>query len=76
MPHRETMTPRERLSAALDHETPDRVPISTYELSGYNSQAFENNDPSYKTLMDAIREMTEEKFYLEIMKLHQTVSLT
>ena len=53
------MTSRERLMMALKCELPDRVPISTYELSGYNSLAFENNDPSYKSLMDTIREMTD-----------------
>jgi hypothetical protein len=35
------------------------VPISTYELVGYNRKAFENNDPSYKRLMEAIREHTD-----------------
>jgi len=34
MPHHETMTPRERLSAALNHETPDRVPI---DLGGFQT---------------------------------------
>ncbi len=49
------MNSRERLLAALDNQTPDRVPISTYELVGYNSAAWENNDPSYSELMDTIR---------------------
>jgi hypothetical protein len=40
-------------------EVPDRVPISTYELVGWNSRAWENNDPSYSQLMDVIRERTE-----------------
>jgi hypothetical protein len=43
----------------LAHGVPDRVPISTYEMSGYNSKSFENIDPSYKTLMDAIRAKTD-----------------
>jgi len=53
------MNSRERLLAALDGRTPDRVPISTYELVGYNSKAWENNDPSYARLMNAIREKTD-----------------
>ena len=53
------MTSRERILKALKCETPDRVPVSTYELVGYNSRAFENNDPSYARLMDVIREKTD-----------------
>lgn len=53
------MTSRERLLCALNGGIPDRVPISTYELSGWNSKAFENNDPSYKAVMDAIRAHTD-----------------
>ena len=53
------MTSRERLMAAISSKKADRVPISTYELAGYNTLAFENNDPSYKKLMDAIREKTD-----------------
>ena len=37
---------RERLLAALKCQTPDRVPISTYELVGYNIAAWENQQPS------------------------------
>ena len=53
------MNRRERLLSALACEIPDRVPISTYELVGYNSKAFENNEPSYTRLMDVIREKTD-----------------
>jgi uroporphyrinogen-III decarboxylase len=53
------MTSRERILAALRGQQPDRVPVSTYELVGYNSQAFENNDPSYSALMDLIRQKTD-----------------
>jgi len=53
------MTSRERLLSAITLKPTDRVPISTYELVGYNSQAFENNQPSYKPLMDYIREKTD-----------------
>ncbi|HEY3324754.1 MAG TPA: uroporphyrinogen decarboxylase family protein [Planctomycetota bacterium] len=51
----ETWTNRKRLLAALNCEVPDRVPVSTYELVGYNSHAWENQQPSYKRLMDRIR---------------------
>ncbi|MBC8497250.1 MAG: hypothetical protein ISS57_04450 [Anaerolineales bacterium] len=53
------MNSRQRLIAVLDGQIPDRVPISTYELIGYNSQAWENNDPSYARLMDVIRQKTD-----------------
>ncbi len=53
------MNSRERLLAALRRETPDRVPISTYELVGHNSAAFENQDDSYRPLMDLIRAQTD-----------------
>ena len=53
------LTSRERLMKTLRHEPTDRVPISTYEMSGYNSKAFENLDPSYKRLTDAMRELTD-----------------
>lgn len=53
------MNSQERLKAVLTGQIPDRVPISTYELCGYNSQAFENNDPSYAKMMESIREKTD-----------------
>jgi len=53
------MNSRERLLTVLAGQKPDRVPISTYELVGYNSMAWENNDPSYTKLMDIIREKTD-----------------
>lgn len=36
------MTSKERLNLVLSGKIPDRVPISTYELCGFNSQSFEN----------------------------------
>ncbi len=53
------MTSRERLLRALRGEPTDRVPISTYELVGWNPDAWENNEPSYRGLMDLIREATD-----------------
>ena len=53
------MNSRQRLLTALECDMPDRVPISTYELVGYNTKAFENNDPSYARLMQAIRDKTD-----------------
>jgi uroporphyrinogen-III decarboxylase len=53
------MTSRKRLLAAIKLQKTDRVPVNTYELVGYNSHAFENNEPSYKRLMDAIRDKTD-----------------
>jgi len=53
------MTSRERLLSAIKLKKTDRVPVSTYELVGYNSRSFENKEPSYKNLMDYIREKTD-----------------
>ncbi len=53
------MNSRERLLKCINHEPIDRVPISTYELVGWNDEAWENHEPSYKHLMDAIREFTD-----------------
>jgi uroporphyrinogen-III decarboxylase len=53
------MNSRERLLAVLNGQIPDRVPVSTYELCGFNSKAFENNDASYKKLMQKIRQDTD-----------------
>ena len=36
------MTYQQRLRLALSDQIPDRVPISTYELAGFNSLAWEN----------------------------------
>jgi len=53
------VTGRERLTAVLEGRTPDRVPISTYELVGWNPDSFENKEPSYARLMEVIRERTD-----------------
>jgi len=53
------MHSRERIQTALAGGIPDRVPVSTYELVGFNSHSFENNDPSYAALMQYIREKTD-----------------
>jgi len=53
------MNSRQRLLTALAGGVPDRVPISTYELVGYNSLAWENRAPSYARLMATIRAQTD-----------------
>ncbi|HNS00432.1 MAG TPA: uroporphyrinogen decarboxylase family protein [Planctomycetota bacterium] len=53
------MTSRERLLRALRGEPTDRVPISTYELVGWNPDAWENREPSYRGLMDLVRASTD-----------------
>lgn len=62
------MTSKERLTAVLSGKIPDRVPVSTYELVGYNKNSFENRDPSYKKLMDLIREKTDCLYMENIYK--------
>ena len=53
------MNARTRLIRTLEGKSTDRVAISTYELCGYNTLAFENNQPSYQPLMDFIRQHTD-----------------
>lgn len=53
------MTSKERLLACLRGQLPDRVPISTYELNGWNADSFENKDASYARLMEFIRQNTD-----------------
>ena len=60
--NRETTLPwtsRRRLLTALSAGIPDRVPINTYELAGRNSLDWYNQQPSYRSLMDFIREHTD-----------------
>jgi hypothetical protein len=53
------MNSTERLMACLRGEIPDRVPVSAYELVGWNGDAWENLDSSYLELMGLIREKTD-----------------
>lgn len=50
------MTPRERLTAVLRRETPDRVPVTLYEFSPYNIEEWFNQEPSYAPLIDLERQ--------------------
>lgn len=58
-PPNDRWTSRRRLLTALAGETPDRVPINTYELAGRNSRDWYNQQPSYRGLMDYIRAHTD-----------------
>ena len=53
------MNSKERLNTVLNGQLPDRVPVSTYELAGYNTESFENKDASYSKLMDHIRKNSD-----------------
>lgn len=53
------MNSRDRLLHVLTGRATDRVPISTYELVGWNPDAWENREPSYRRLMDLIRAKTD-----------------
>ena len=48
-------TSRRRLLTALHGGVPDRVPVNTYEMAGYDSRCWYNRQPSYTRLMDAVR---------------------
>ena len=65
------MTSKERLLAVLKGNIPDRVPVSTYELNGWDYDSFENKEPSYKKLMDIIREKTD-CLYMTGVDFHNT----
>ncbi|MBI5723727.1 MAG: hypothetical protein HZA50_07210 [Planctomycetes bacterium] len=53
------MNSAERLRAIFDGGTPDRFGISTYELVGWDSDAWENKMPAYARLMEKIRRDTD-----------------
>jgi hypothetical protein len=55
----EIWTSRKRLLCAFSGGIPDRVPINTYELAGLDSLDWYNQQPSYRGLMDYIREKTD-----------------
>jgi hypothetical protein len=59
------MTSRDRLLAVFRGEPTDRVPISTYELVGWNPDSWENAEPSYRGLMALIREQTDCMYLLD-----------
>jgi uroporphyrinogen-III decarboxylase len=52
-------TGRRRLLTALACGIPDRVPVNTYEMAGRDSHDWYNHQPSYRRLMDYIREKTD-----------------
>lgn len=54
-----SMTSRERLLRTLRRQPVDRVPVSTYELVGWNRESWENQQPAYASLMQYIRERTD-----------------
>ncbi len=53
------MNSRQRLLNTLRRQPTDRVPISTYEMVGWNPDAWENHQPAYRELMQLIREKTD-----------------
>jgi len=53
------LSSRERLLRCIHHQSIDRVPVSTYELVGWNENAWENKEPTYGKLMNVIRENTD-----------------
>lgn len=53
------MNSTERLLAVHRGQPTDRVPVSTYELVGWNPRSWENTQPSYASLMQFIREQTD-----------------
>jgi len=55
---------RERLLRSIRHQPVDRVPISTYELVGWDWDAWENHQPSYRRLMEVIRQKTDCMYML------------
>jgi len=67
------MTSRERLMAVLKHEIPDRVPISTYELVGWDMNSWANKEPSYKALMNYIREKTDCMYMISVTTINRYI---
>ena len=53
------MNSKERLLNTLARRPVDRVPISTYEMVPWNADAWENQQPAYRSLMQFVREKTD-----------------
>jgi len=53
------MTSQERLTTVLQGRLPDRVPISTYELLGWEEEGWYAEQPSYEGLRRLIREKAD-----------------
>ena len=56
---REETTSRERLLRTFRREPVDRVPISTYEMTGCNPDSWYEQQPSYAGLLEFIRKSTD-----------------
>ena len=65
MPHRETMIPRQRVLAALDHQEPDRVPIDLGgNQTGIHKVAYQSllrylGIADELTIMDAVQQLAK-----------------
>ena len=53
------MNSRQRLLAVLSGQIPDRVPISCYELVGFDYNSWYNTHDSYKSLMNFVRDKSD-----------------
>ena len=53
------MNSTERLLACLRGEIPDRVPVNTYELVGWDRAQWQNNESSYAQLTEFVRQNTD-----------------
>ncbi len=60
------MNSTQRLLACLRGERIDRVPISTYELVGWNPDAWENHQESYRRVMNLSREATDCMYMCDV----------
>lgn len=54
-----SLASKERLLRTWRREPTDRVPISTYEMVGWDMKSWYNQQPSYQKLMQFIREKTD-----------------
>ncbi len=52
-------TPRKRLLTAFRGGVADRIPVNTYELAGFDSRDWYNDQPAYARLMEHIRKDTD-----------------
>ncbi len=50
------MSPRDRLLTVLRRGTPDRVPVTLYEISPYNEGEWFNREPSYAPVVELERQ--------------------
>lgn len=58
------MNSKQRLLNCIEHKPIDRVPVSTYDLVGWDPDSWQSRDPSYSRLLSIIRDKLDCEYML------------